>query len=49
MKGQFDLRPGAIDIDISVPFALKLFQKKAIQVVEDEIREWVGKAKRGEL
>lgn len=49
VKGKFDLLPGEIAIDLSVPFALKLFQGKAIKVVEQEIREWVDKAKKGEL
>ncbi len=49
IKGQVDLRPGEIAIDLSVPFALKLFQKKAIQVVDGEIREWVDKAKNGQM
>ncbi len=49
IKGKVDLRPGEIVIDLSVPFALKLFQKKAISVVEREIQEWVGKAQRGEM
>lgn len=49
IKGQVDLRPGEIVIDLSVPFALKLFQNKAVQVVEREIREWVDKAKNGQM
>jgi hypothetical protein len=49
IKGKVDLRPGEILIDLSVPFALKLFQKRAISVVEREINQWVGKAQRGEM
>lgn len=49
VKGKVDLLPKEIVIDISVPFALKLFQGKAVSVVEREIREWVDKAKRGEM
>ena len=49
MKGNFELLPGAINIDMDVPFVFKLFQKKAIDVVEREIRDWIGRAKRGEL
>lgn len=49
VKGKVDLLPKQIVIDLSVPFALKLFQGKAIKVVESEIREWVDRAKKGEL
>jgi len=49
VKGKVDLMPREILIDISVPFALKLFQGKAVQVVEREIEEWIGRAKNGEL
>lgn len=49
MKGTFELRPGQIAMDMDVPFVFKLFQKKAIEVVEREIKEWIGRAKRGEL
>lgn len=49
LKGKFELLPGQINMDMDVPFVFKLFQKKAIEVVEREIREWIGRAKRGEL
>lgn len=49
MKGNFELLPGAISIDMEVPFVFKLFKQKAIDVVEREIRKWIEKAKSGEL
>lgn len=49
MKGTFELLPGAIAVDMDVPFVFKVFKKKAIDVVEREIREWIDRAKRGEL
>ena len=47
--GGIGLRPNAIDIDMKVPFAFKLFEKKAVSVVESEFRKWIGRAERGEL
>lgn len=49
MKGLFSLLPNAIEMDMDVPFVLRLFQKKAVDVVEREIEKWLDKAKRGEL
>ena len=49
IKGEIELRPGAIDIDMDVPFALRLFKKQAIQVVESSIRQWIDRAKAGDL
>ncbi len=49
IKGAIELRPHAIEIDMDVPFALRLFKKQAIQVVEDSIRKWVDRARAGEL
>ena len=49
LKGEFNLVPKAIEIDMKVPFALKLFQGKAVQVVDKAIRQWIDRAKAGEL
>lgn len=49
LKGDFKLRPGEIEMNLDVPFLLRPFQGRAVKVVEDEIREWVEKAKRGEV
>jgi hypothetical protein len=49
LKGALDLEPGQIVMDLDVPFILRVFQKKAVQVIEEEINHWVGKAKAGEL
>lgn len=49
IQGDVDLRPNEIEVDMSVPFLLKPFQGKAIDVVDKEIKEWIGKAKNGEL
>lgn len=47
--GDVQLRPNEIEVDMSVPFLLKPFQSKAIDVVDKEINTWIGKAKAGEL
>lgn len=49
LKGDFVLRPGEIEIQLDVPFLLRPFQGRAVKIVEEEIQEWVGRAKRGEV
>ncbi len=49
LKGAVDLRPKSIDLDLNVPFVLRVFKKKAIAVIEREIQTWLDKAERGEL
>ena len=49
LKGVFSLQPNAIEMDMSVPLVLRMFQKKAVEVVDREINTWIGKAKNGEL
>jgi len=49
LKGSIGIRPRAIELDLDVPFVFRLFKSKAIDVIEREVRNWIGKAKRGEL
>jgi hypothetical protein len=49
VKGQLDVRASEFVIDLEVPFLLKPFQKRAVDVVEREIEAWVAKVKRGEV
>src|SRR3954468_10302338 len=49
LQGTIGIRPRAIELDLDVPFVFRLFKSKAIDVIEREVRTWIGKAKRGEL
>jgi hypothetical protein len=49
LKGELEVLPTTIEMDLDVPFLLKPFKGTAIQAIEGEIREWIGKAKSGEL
>jgi hypothetical protein len=49
LKGNFVLTEHAIDMDMEVPLLMRPFKAKAMEVVEQKIREWIDKAKRGEL
>ena len=49
LDGSVEVNGSEILIDLKVPFLLKVFKGKAIQVIEKEIKIWIGKAKAGEL
>jgi hypothetical protein len=49
IAGSFTILPGQIDFDLDVPFLLRPFQSKAVEVVETEVKEWIQKAKAGQI
>lgn len=49
MNGTLALEGDAIVLEMKVPLLLRAFQGKAIQVIDEEVAHWVGKAKAGEL
>ena len=49
ITGSLELVEGAIEMDLEVPFLLRPFRKTALDVIENEIRAWVEKAKSGAL
>lgn len=49
LNGSIELKPSEIQLELDVPFVLRAFSGRAIKVIEEEIQEWIGKAKRGEL
>lgn len=49
MRGVFEILDDAVTMDMDVPLLLRPFRSKALEVVEQQIREWIGRAKSGEL
>ena len=49
LKGAVEVKEEEIEAELNVPLVLRPFRKKALQVIEDEVRVWVEKARRGEL
>jgi hypothetical protein len=49
LKGALDLEPTEIQMDLDVPFWARIFKGRALAIIEREVREWVGRAERGEL
>jgi Putative polyhydroxyalkanoic acid system protein (PHA_gran_rgn) len=49
LKGAIDVGETEIGLDLDVPFLLRPFKGQALQVIEEEIRKWIGKSKAGEI
>ena len=49
LDGKIQLQANSIDLELDVPFLLRPFQKMAVGAIEEEIKEWIGKAKGGQL
>lgn len=47
--GECEVLPGCIELNVEVPFALKLFERMAVTIVEKEVRDWLDRARRGEF
>lgn len=49
LTGAVAIEPGVIDLDLDVPFLFRIFQKRAIDVIEREVNDWLRMAKAGDL
>lgn len=49
LNGEIELKPDAVELELEVPFLLRPFQRRAIQIIDEEIRGWIAKAKSGEI
>ena len=47
--GTIELEPGAIAFELEVPWLLRIFEGRAIAIVEREVHAWEQAALRGEL
>ncbi len=49
IRGKVDVAPASLVVDIDVPFLLRPFQGRAVEIVERELNRWIAKAKAGEI
>ena len=50
IEGWVRVNPQNVELDLDkVPFIYKVFKKRAIKVIEDEVKEWIQRARNGEL
>ncbi|WP_437962546.1 polyhydroxyalkanoic acid system family protein (plasmid) [Sorangium sp. So ce119] len=46
VTGRLELRPSAVDLDVDVPLALRMFKRMAIAAIDEEVRRYLGEAHR---
>jgi hypothetical protein len=49
IDGTIEIEPDAIAFDLRVPLLLRVFRKRALEVVEREAERWIRAARAGEL
>ena len=49
LDGALEIKEQAIGMELDVPLLFRPFRKKALEIIEREVVEWIEKAKRGEL
>lgn len=49
LQGEMRIEPRAIVVDFNVPLLLRPFKGKALEVIESEVKNWLAKAKQGQL
>src|SRR5262245_56120567 len=49
LNGNMSIEEKSIALELDVPFLFRPFQKKAMEVIDREVKVWIGKAKAGEL
>jgi hypothetical protein len=49
LSGAMLVETASIALDLDVPFLFRPFQKKAIEVIDREVRLWIDKAHAGEI
>jgi hypothetical protein len=47
MNGTIEVTSSSIEMDVDVPFMLRPFKGVAMNVIEEEIKKWIAKAKSG--
>lgn len=49
VEGQLEVKDSTIEMELEVPFLLRPFKKKAVDIIGSEIQHWVEKAKSGDM
>jgi hypothetical protein len=49
LEGKVQVSPTEVLLDLEVPLLFRPFQGVAVKIVDDEVRAWIARAKRGEL
>lgn len=48
LSGTIRIEDQQVDVEMEVPFLFKIFQGRAMKIIEDQVELWVEKVKNGE-
>ena len=49
LSGTIRIEDQQVDVEMEVPFLFKIFQGRAMKIIEDQVELWVEKVKNGEV
>lgn len=49
LKGSLSITDTSVDLQLDVPRVFRVFKDRAVRAIDSEVRQWIDKAKRGEL
>lgn len=49
LKGAMEVAEKKISVELDVPFLLRPFKGKALDIIDREVKRWIGKAQAGEI
>ena len=49
VEGDIEIQGPEIYVELEVPFILRIFKGRAIEIIDREVKDWVGRARNGEL
>ena len=49
VEGEIEIVDDKIFVELEVPFILRIFKGKAMEVIDTEVKKWIEKAQAGEL
>ncbi len=49
LDGKMTVRDNRIDVEMDVPFLFKIFQGRAMDIIEEQVNLWIAKVKAGEV
>jgi hypothetical protein len=49
LSGSMEVLANSIEMDLDVPFLFRPFKGQALSIIEGEIKDWIAKAKKGDV
>lgn len=49
VRGEIEVAEQKVTVELDVPFLLRPFRKRAMEIIDREVKLWIGKARAGEI